>query len=69
MTTLYELSNEYQAAFNNMQDMDLDAETIKDSLSAIKRDGSGGYQFRVDLNSSNIAAKFASLSGFYFTEL
>jgi len=36
MTTLYELSIEYQAAFNNMQDMDLDAETIKDSLSAIK---------------------------------
>ena len=33
---LYEISTEYQGAFNAMQDMELDAETIEDSLAAIK---------------------------------
>ena len=33
---LYQISNEYQSAFNDMQSMDLDAETINDSLAAIK---------------------------------
>lgn len=33
---LYQISNEYQSAFKDMQSMDLDNETIEDSLAAIK---------------------------------
>ena len=33
---LYQISTEYQTAFHDMQEMDLDAETISDSLAAIK---------------------------------
>lgn len=35
----------------------------------IRRDGAGGYTVRVTLNSGSIAAQFASVSGFYQTEV